>query len=418
MHKRTAVREENVSGLRNDMYEWSFSTGAKAVFCTMISLLVFGASFQIAVPQDTAGAVGRDYPYSLEDFYSANKELDYLVNRIMGTLSSKEMISQMIVSSNGNNQGSYRKVLRLVREGRTGGVMFIGVTTDEIRQFIQDFNEASASNSLLLPIYSIDGEPILIHERITDIERIEGARELRTERETREIATQIMLLMRDLGIHVNYAPVCDLSFNREIIRNRSFGREPERVSQLAELFIQIMQNGGVVATAKHFPGHGTAVGDSHEGLVFVDGDPPEIPIFMDVIKSGVISIMVGHIAVINSPVYGTQGMPATLSIKSISGVLKNQLGFRGIVVTDALNMGAVQFFDFPALLAVKAGSDMVLLPEDELSFIESVEREMELEEQFRLQIFESVRKIIRLKVCLGLINNKKLEKLGEFDDIF
>jgi beta-N-acetylhexosaminidase len=372
----------------------------------------------MAIPQNTDGDVARDHTYSLEDFYSSNRELDHLVEQIMDTLSTREMISQMIVTSSNNNQGSYRKVLRLVREGRTGGVMFIGVTTEEIRQYIRDFNEASTSNSLLLPIYSIDGEPVLIHERITDIERLQGARALGTDREIRDIATQIMLLMKDLGIHVNYAPVCDLSLNREVIRNRSFGREPERVAQMAKIFIQIMQDGGIVATAKHFPGHGTAEGDSHEGLVFVDGDPPELPIFMDVIESDVISIMVGHIAVINSPGYGTQGMPATLSIKSISGVLKNQLGFRGIVVTDALNMGAVQFFDFPALLAVKAGSDMVLLPDDELSFIESVQREMELDDQFRIQITESVRKIIRLKVCLGLINNKKLEKLGEYDDIF
>jgi beta-N-acetylhexosaminidase len=390
----------------------------KTVCCTVICSLFFFTPYWIAIPQDTGGGRALNHPYSLEDFYSENRELDFLVNRIMGTLSSQEMISQMIVASSTNNQGSYRKVLRLVREGKTGGVMFIGVTTDEIRQYIREFNEASAVNSPLLPLYSIDGEPVLIHERITDLEPIQGARELRTVRETREIATQIMILVRDLGIHVNYAPVCDLSLNREVIRNRSFGREPERVSELANIFIEIMQAGGVVATAKHFPGHGTAEGDSHEGLVFVDGDPPEISIFTDAIKGGVISVMVGHIAVINSPVYGTQGMPATLSVKSIRDVLKNRLGFRGIVVTDALNMGGVQFFDFPALLAVKAGSDMVLMPENELSFIESVEREMQLNDQFRLQINESVQKIIKLKVCLGLINNKKPVKSGEFDDIF
>jgi beta-N-acetylhexosaminidase len=203
-----------------------------------------------------------------------------------------------------------------------------------------------------------------------------------------------------------------------VIGNRSFGNEYGTVSRLSEVFISTTQVGHVAATAKHFPGHGSVEGDSHVNLLFLQGDPPEIPVFKHAIDAGVIFIMVGHIGVRGSDHYDTADRPSSLSYTMITRVLKEELGFNGIVITDALNMQAVSSFDSPGLLALQAGSDMVLMPEDEEELVDRIRYEMGANEAFCRQIEDSVRKIVRLKLLLGLINEKELQKSGLFDDIY
>jgi beta-N-acetylhexosaminidase len=328
------------------------------------------------------------------------------------------MIAELIVTSCGGNGRDFESAYALVRDGYAGGVMFLGATSGEIREYTRQFTDIAARTAPLLPLFAIDGEPLLLHERITDLPEIPGAGQIRTDEQSHEIALYITMVLRNLRIHVNYAPVCDYSINREVIGSRSFGNESEKVSLLSGVFISTTQEAHVAATAKHFPGHGTVEGDSHLELLFVRGDPPEIPVFQNAIKRGVIFIMVGHIGVQDSLHYSTAGKPSTLSRTMITHILKEELGFNGIVITDALNMKAVEGFHTPALLALRAGSDMVLMPEDEEAFVDRVHYEMGMDEAFRLQIEESVRKIVRLKLLLGLINEKELEKSDHYDDIY
>ena len=121
-------------------------------------------------------------------------------------------------------------------------------------------------------------------------------------------------------------------------------------------------------------------------------------------------MMVGHLALTNHG-YSTGGRPSTLSSAVVTDFLKNELGFRGIVVTDALNMEPVKQFELPALLAVRAGCDMILMPENEPEFIHGLLAEMKEDEELEKQVMDSVRKIIRLKVCLGLINYKRIPSI-------
>jgi len=351
-------------------------------------------------------------------FFSDDESLNKQVDRIVDALSSREMIAELIVTSCGMNGRDFESAYALVRDGYAGGVMFLGATSGEIREYTRRFTDIAARTAPLLPLFAIDGEPLLLHERITDIPRIPGAGRIRTAKQSREIALYITMVLRNLGIHVNYAPVCDYSINQEVIGSRSFGNEYESVSLLSGVFISTTQAAHVAATAKHFPGHGTVEGDSHLKLLFVRGDPPEIPVFQSAINRGVIFIMVGHIGVQDSLHYSTEGKPSSLSHIMITHVLKEELGFNGIVITDALNMKAVGYFDTPALQALQAGSDMVLMPENEEALVDRVHYEMGMDDAFRRQIEASVRKIVRLKLLLGLINEKELEKMGHFDDIY
>ena len=173
---------------------------------------------------------------------------------------------------------------------------------------------------------------------------------------------------------------------------------------LSKQFIKTTQEQGIVATAKHFPGHGLVSGDTHKKSVYIDGDLQELEVYPPLIDAGVLSIMMAHITIENNPKYSTDGLPASCSRKIVTGLLKEELGFKGLVITDALNiMKAVTIIDNAPLLASKAGNDMLLMPIDETETINSILAEMSIDSIYRQQVYQSVKKIIRLKVYLGLI---------------
>ncbi len=169
-----------------------------------------------------------------------------------------------------------------------------------------------------------------------------------------------------VGIHLNLAPVADVDNNPKnpIIGPRSFGGDPQHVAQCVAAMIRGLQSGGVLACAKHFPGHGDTEIDSHERLPTVPHSlsrlqEVEIPPFQKAIEEGVACIMTGHLLVpALDPTY-----PASLSKQCVQGYLRAQLHFDGVVITDALNMGAIATQYAPeeaAILSLQAGSDLLL----------------------------------------------------------
>ena len=198
------------------------------------------------------------------------------------------------------------------------------------------------------------------------------------------------------------APVCDLDANRAVIGRRSHGSDVSQVGKLAAAFVRATQARQVVATAKHFPGHGFAAGDKHKQLVFLDGGMPEIPVFRQAVEARVLMVMAGHIAVQNHPQYSTTGLPASISPVILQGLLRDSLNFQGITISDALNMGAVLNIREVALKAFLAGCDMVMQPSSIKNYVENLTAELEKSPQTRKQLETSVRRIVRLKICLGL----------------
>jgi len=215
---------------------------------------------------------------------------------------------------------------------------------------------------------------------------------------------------RAMGIHVAYAPVVDVNINPDnpIINTRAIGADPALVSRIADAFIRGVQENGMIATAKHFPGHGDTSQDSHSLLPTITADldrleKVELLPFKEAIAAGVRSIMTAHLAV--PALDPTPGLPATLSAPILTGVLRGKLGFKGLIVTDALEMGGVTnafSTEEASLRAVLAGVDMLLLPPDPdrvISYLAAAVRDGRIP---LARIDASVRRILETKASLGL----------------
>jgi beta-N-acetylhexosaminidase len=236
---------------------------------------------------------------------------------------------------------------------------------------------------------------------------------------------------RAIGIHWNWFPVADVNSNpaNPIIDTRSFGENPELVSKMVTAYIEGAHDGGMLTTVKHFPGHGDTDTDSHMALARVNGNMDrlntvELVPFRNAISAGVDSVMVGHLLV---PAIETdQNRPASVSAKVIKGVLKGQLGFHGLVVTDALDMAGLTSV-FPgsehdiaaaeAVAAVEAGNDMVIIPGDLDGAVTGLTEAVKHGGISRERIDESVLKILRLKASLGLNRERLVDSAAVARDV-
>jgi len=215
---------------------------------------------------------------------------------------------------------------------------------------------------------------------------------------------------RALGIHMTYAPVVDVNINPDnpIINTRAIGEDPEQVSRLASAFIKGCQSSGMIATAKHFPGHGDTDQDSHSLLPTIAADRArlekvELYPYQKTIEAGVQAVMVAHLFV--PALDPTPNLPATLSPAIMTDLLRTKLGFRGLVVTDAMEMGGVtNAYPGPeaALRSILAGVDMVLLPPDPGKVVDFLAEAARSGRLPMARVEASVRRILEAKARLGL----------------
>ncbi|RMD96401.1 MAG: hypothetical protein D6814_11480, partial [Calditrichaeota bacterium] len=231
---------------------------------------------------------------------------------------------------------------------------------------------------------------------------------------------------RAMGLHMTFAPVVDVNSNpyNPIINTRSFGETTEQVSKFATAFIRGAHAAEMLTTAKHFPGHGDTGMDSHLVLATIDADSSrlfavELKPFEAAIRSGVDAIMTAHIYLKHWPMQPYR--PATLSPEILTGLLRNRLGFKGLIFTDAMGMFAIHhnFTEkYAAVAAVKAGADVILVSPRLRSSIDAVVQAVERGEISEARIDQSVRRILQAKARAGLHANKRVsaaklpEKLG------
>ncbi|MBZ5613715.1 MAG: glycoside hydrolase family 3 protein [Acidobacteriia bacterium] len=217
---------------------------------------------------------------------------------------------------------------------------------------------------------------------------------------------------RAIGVHWNFFPDADVNSNpaNPIINTRSFGEDPRQVGDFVAAYIRGAHQGGMLVTAKHFPGHGDTATDSHLGLAHVTGDRArldavELPPFRRAIEAGVDAVMIAHVTV---PALDAEpNRVATTSKPVVSGLLKEEMGFKGIVVTDALDMAGLtrlyaRDIGRAAVESFQAGNDMLLIPPDLGASYHAVLEAVRSGEIDRHQLDQSVRKILELKASLGL----------------
>ncbi len=228
---------------------------------------------------------------------------------------------------------------------------------------------------------------------------------------------------RAAGIHWAFAPVADVNSNPDnpIVNLRSYGENPELAGRLAAAFVAGARAGGILTSAKHFPGHGDTAVDSHLALPTIAGDRArlervELAPFRAAIAAGVDSVMLGHLAV---PALDPSGRPASLSRPIATDLLRGELGFDGLVVTDAMEMrgvGAVWMGE-AAVQAVAAGADVVLLPEDPRVAIQSLVRAVEEGRLDESRIDAAVGRILAAKARVGLAAGRGVDRAALRRDV-
>jgi len=228
-----------------------------------------------------------------------------------------------------------------------------------------------------------------------------------------------------LGIQINYAPVVDINNNpgNPVINERSFGQNKERVIQHSIAYMKGMQDNGIMATAKHFPGHGDVSIDSHVDIPVINKSMDqltemELAPFKALIDAGIESVMVAHLsvpAIDNRPKYAT-----SLSSNAVHDLLKRDLGFKGITVTDALDMQAISNY-FPQgeanVQALLAGNDMLCLPGDIGASIEKIKLAIKEKRITKKDIYQRVKKILAAKYKYGLHNFQPIDTTNIIADL-
>ena len=336
--------------------------------------------------------------------------LERQVERTLKKMSTREKVAQLMVSQTDSYIFSDKHALltdTLVGIEGIGGLLII---QDSLPRYLNRMNELQAMSKVPM-LVSIDGEwgPSMRFGEFPFFPQQMQLGALSDDSLIYEMGLAVAEQCEMVNIHINYAPVVDININPKnpVIHARSFGEDRDKVTQFARAYMQGMQDGGIVACSKHFPGHGDTEVDSHKGLPVLPFsrerlDSMELFPFRDQIKEGVKMVMMGHLHIpaLDSAV-------SSISYPIVTGLLKEELGFDGVVVTDALTMKGVsenmESADI-ALAAYKAGVDILLKPGDIIASIDRLEEAMKSGECDIEDLNNRVRKVLRMKAEFGMLD--------------
>ncbi len=303
--------------------------------------------------------------------------------------------------------------LDCLKEKPAGGIMYFGANLVDREQTLQmtgnamDFGLMVEGLPLFLCIDEEGGRVARIGCREQyNVPRIGAMAKIKSREEAYAAGETIGEYLSELGFNFDLAPDADVLTNsaNEAIGDRAFSSDPQIVSDFAGAFSDGLHKSGVLSCYKHFPGHGGVTGDTHNGFIATDKtleellDSELIP-FYEANDKNIDCIMVAHIS---APMVTGDNTPASLSYELITEILKNKLGYKGLIMTDALNMSAVNDFSQgdAAVMAILAGADLILEPSDIDQAFEGIKKAVEDDRITENRIDESVLKIINAKINL------------------
>lgn len=353
------------------------------------------------------------------------KARQHWVDSVYNGLTQKERIGQlfMVAAYSGGKNFNQPDIERLLRNKQIGGIIFMQGTAE--KQAFQNNQYQQMANVPLL--IGMDAEWGL-GMRLTDIIDFPRQMTLGATGDSMlvfEMGQLIAAQCQRLGVHVNFAPDVDVNNNpnNPVISFRSFGSDKHLVSRLGIAYMHGLQSKGVMASAKHFPGHGDVSVDSHKDLPVINKskaqlDTLELYPFRQLIKAGVQSIMVAHLSV--PALEKEPNVPTTLSLNTITGLLKKEMGFEGLIFTDAMNMQGVAKF-FPAgeadYRAFMAGCDILLFSQDVPTSISKIDAAIS-NGKIRTEVLESrVKKILIAKYNAGLYKKTMVDPQNATKDL-
>lgn len=329
----------------------------------------------------------------------------------------------MVLIASNQSKADTDRIAQLIREEKIGGIIFSSggpVAQAKLTNVYQEI----AKTPLLI---GMDAEWGLAM-RLDSTYAFPWNMTLGAIRDTaiiRKIGYQIGTHAKRMGVHINFAPVVDVNINPEnpIIGNRSFGEDKVNVSAKAIAFHKGMNDAGVLTCAKHFPGHGDTATDSHKALPIINLsaarlDSVELYPYRQLIPEGLNGVMVAHLNV--PALEAEEERPTSLSKAVISELLHKKLNFKGLILTDALNMKAVTSYTSPGdteLQAFLAGNDILLMPEDVKRAKERIMQAVEEGGILPTRLAQSVKKILKAKYKAGLHEYEPIETEALIDDL-
>lgn len=338
------------------------------------------------------------------------KDRERWVDSIFNSLSDEQRIAQLFMVAAYSNRDEKHKeeISNLIKEYGIGGLIFFQGSPAKQAQLTNDYQLISKVPLLI----AIDGEWGLAM-RLDSTIAYPRQLTLGAHADTRliyEMGKEIARECKRLGIHINFAPVADINNNpnNPVINDRSFGEDKLSVSLKALAYMDGMQSAGVMACAKHFPGHGDTDTDSHLALPVINSDRKrldeiELYPFKVLINNGVQSVMAAHLFV--PQLDSTPKLASSLSPKVVTDLLRKELGFKGLVFSDALNMKGVSSFYKPGevdLKAFQAGNDVMLFSEDVPRAVKMFSNGLKNGSIKKENLYASVKKILTAKYDAGL----------------
>ena len=339
---------------------------------------------------------------------------------VLATLTLEEKVGQILMARGfghyiSTESDEYRRLTRMVLEEKLGGlIIFQGDVYEEA--ILLNRMQRLAKVPLLVSGDFERGLAMRVR-RGTYFPDAMAIGATRNAEHAYRIGQAIAKEGRALGVHQTYAPVADINDNPDnpVINTRSFGSDRDLVATMVAAFTRGTNDGGMISTAKHFPGHGNTAIDSHLelptlALSRVRLDTMELVPFRAAIDNGVMSMMIAHIAV--PALDSIPGIPATLSRPIVTDVLRGELGFRGLVVTDAMDMqGVTRGFSIGegVVMAFQAGADIVLMPADVQIAVNALLGAVKSGEISEARLTASVRKVLDVKEKIGLHKNRCVE---------
>lgn len=383
-----------------------------------------------------AGAV-RSRPIPRQAAPPPALKVSPVVRAWMRDMTLRDEVAQLLFvpfygTSPNSRSREYRKFVSLIRDSKVGGLILVNWANGRTTQKAEPYALAAFLNRM----QRMARVPLLVSAdfergasmRVNDTTPFPHAMAFGAAGDPELARYEGQMTAREaraLGVHWIFYPVADVNNNPDnpVINDRSFGENPQMVASMVKAFIEgahADQKNYVLATAKHFPGHGDTAVDTHLNLATIEADRDrlehlELVPFRAAIDAGVDAIMTAHVAV---PALAPAELPATLAPQILTGLLRDELGFKGLVITDALEMGTIAkgySSAEAAVLALEAGADVLLMPPDPDAALKAVVSAVESGRLKRSRIQESVAKILAAKERVGLDRQRTVdvEALGD-----
>ncbi|MEM9886752.1 MAG: glycoside hydrolase family 3 N-terminal domain-containing protein [Bacteroidota bacterium] len=367
------------------------------------------------------------YPAYQPSAASALQEEQAWVDSIYNEMTFEERLGQLFTIRAHSDRGAEHiaEVERQILRYHVGGLCFFQGTPLKQVQLINKYQKLSKRVPLMISMDAEWGLGMRMKATTISFPRELTLGAIQDNRLIYEMGAEVAYQLRRTGVHINFAPVADVNNNpnNPVINTRSFGEDRYNVATKSYQYMKGMQDNGVMASAKHFPGHGDTDVDSHLDLPVINHsrsrlDSIELYPFRILAEQNIGSMMVAHL---NIPALDKRtNRPTTLSRSTITNLLRNEIGFEGLIFTDALEMkGVTKHFESGQVEAeaILAGNDVLLLPEDIGAAFETIEAYVDEGKIAKEQIEASVKRVLRAKYRLGLTELQIIPEENLLEDL-